>query len=252
MKTLICGDVHCKGSAITHRIDELFPDNTLDRIVFLGDYVDDWDMGATAMIKATEKFLAWVEEKRAQGVVVDLLCGNHDLAYVCGRTSMCSGTSWRALKPLHELLVDKLILATEVEGYLCTHAGLTVQWADWTFGKQEEPLDAVGWARVLNEWFGSIDKHYHEVVRHLGSAGPVRGGWGEPSVVWADARELMADGEPGLPQIVGHSPIETVTHVEVDGQDVWFCDTWSECPNHTPIGDRGFLLVEDGEFRVVA
>lgn len=250
MKTLVCGDVHCKGKAMTDAIDQLFFDYGYDRIVFLGDYVDDWGASPRQMIQSTRSFLNWVANQRSRGIVVDLLCGNHDLAYLSGRMDICSGTRFSAMHDLASLLNKADIkLATTVDGYLCAHAGLTVRWADWVFPEAHEAVrNADEWADLLNEWF---DRSSRSVVTKLASAGPARGGWCDPSVVWADANELLMDCEPDLPQIVGHTPVETVTHVGVEGRDLWFCDTWSNHTDGTPIGDHSFLLVEDGTFSVI-
>lgn len=69
-----------------------------------------------------------------------------------------------------------------------------------------------------------------------------RGGDSAPSPLWADKSELIADYPAGLIQVVGHTPVTTVTNV--DG--LWFCDTMSTLPNGLPIGDSSMLLYTPG------
>ena len=46
----------------------------------------------------------------------------------------------------------------------------------------------------------------------------------------------------GLIQVVGHTPVPTVTNVD----SLWFCDTMSTLPNGLPIGDGSMLLYTPG------
>lgn len=72
-------------------------------------------------------------------------------------------------------------------------------------------------------------------------AGPARGGRSVPSPVWADRTELEADPWAGWTQVVGHTPVPTVTNAE----GLWFCDTWTD-------GDGSMLLLSDnGSFAPV-
>lgn len=67
------------------------------------------------------------------------------------------------------------------------------------------------------------------------------GGRSVPSPVWADRTELEADPWAGWTQVVGHTPVPTVTNAG----GLWFCDTWTD-------GDGSMLLLsDDGSFAPV-
>ena len=60
---------------------------------------------------------------------------------------------------------------------------------------------------------GELDRRLRESPMHLfDMAGPARGGRSVPSPVWADRTELEADPWAGWIQVVGHTPVPTVTN----------------------------------------
>ena len=70
-----------------------------------------------------------------------------------------------------------------------------------------------------------------------------------PGPLWADLRDMLDDALPGVPQIVGHSPVERVENYAsgwmTAGRDaLWACDTMSLMSYGSPIGDGSMLLVE--------
>ena len=71
-----------------------------------------------------------------------------------------------------------------------------------------------------------------------------------PGPLWADLRDMLDDALPGVPQIVGHSPVERVENYAsgwmTAGRDaLWACDTMSLMSYGSPIGDGSMLLVEE-------
>lgn len=84
----------------------------------------------------------------------------------------------------------------------------------------------------------------------LDSCPPSRGGWSLPGPLWADLRDMLDDALPGVPQIVGHSPVERVENYAsgwmTAGRDpLWACDTMSLMSYGAPIGDGSMLLVDE-------
>jgi predicted MPP superfamily phosphohydrolase len=58
--------------------------------------------------------------------------------------------------------------------------------------------------------------------------------WVRPN--WAQYKKIK--------QVVGHTPMETVTEVQ---PDIWLIDTFSQYMDGSPIGDGSMLVITDGE-----
>ena len=243
MKTLIVGDIHAKHKYILPLVDEALRSTGAGRVVFLGDYCDDWHISDGYMLHNLELFADWADYKRSKGLAVDVLCGNHDFCYLDNRPG--PGTSYRLLESgeVRSLLLDRLDVraATVVGGCLCTHAGLTKTWSQRYFGP-ETPKSAEDAAAALNAMLRDERAGYFwRISRH-------RGGRHESSSpIWADMTELLSDAADGFDQIVGHTPSDTVKILRGSaGQSLVFADTMSIESNYHPIGDGSFVLVNNG------
>lgn len=242
MKTLVIGDIHIKSQAILPRIETLLEQQKdVQRIVFTGDYCDDWHVSSNEFRTDIENFAEWVNKTR-KSIDVDLVFGNHDFQYLLGRPG--PGTKPSLYPFVREVLFPLgLRIAHVVDGYLLTHAGLTAFWAERFL---DEPLDANTAFQQLNAMLDSGDSHSLDVLDMCGYG---RGGFEIPSPLWADKFELESDPACGIPQIVGHTPVSTV-HASDDvhiSEEIWFCDTFSTTSHGRPIGDGTVLLVEDGK-----
>jgi hypothetical protein len=191
MKTLIIPDVHTKAViADTLRWKEK-PDAT----VFLGDLWDDWNDGPGEARRVAE----WVADLMADPSVT-LLVGNHDLPYLFPETrrwSLCSGYTQEKAKAIAEVLPPEAHwrwkLATTVEGWLLTHAGLSARLG-------VDPAALAGVEKMLHEGV-----FVHDAPMALG-AGYSRGG-PQPcgGVLWCDWRDEFRP-LAGVKQIMGHTP----------------------------------------------
>lgn len=242
MKTLIVGDIHIKALEILPRVDAFLDENTdVSRVVFTGDYCDDWHVSADAFKRDIEELVDWVEEKRADGKQIELVFGNHDFQYLLG--SPGPGTKQSLYSFVRETLFPLgLRAALVVDGYLVTHAGLTQDWSDRFL---DDPVDAVSAASQLNAMLDSGDSR---TLGFFDMCGYGRGGFEVPSPLWADKWELEDDAVMGIPQIVGHTPVGTSEKSERPGieEELWFCDTFSTTPYGHRIGDGSVLVVEGG------
>lgn len=238
-KTLIVGDMHCKQETILPLVDEVMASNGASRVVFLGDYADEWDSTAADVVDALDLQARWAATANENGVDVTFLIGNHDFEYLLGEG--CSGTHLEAMVDIKEALGRiEMSAATCVDGYLVTHAGLTQEWADEYLAESDGVADVV--ARI-NEMF--ISGSYRD-WRKLASCGSSRGGVEIASPLWADKRDLKAGATHGLSQIAGHTPTKTCEKIRNGEDEVWLCDTFSLSSNMAPIGDGSMLFVEDG------
>lgn len=245
MKTLICGDLHTKWH-IFEKVKQLSKE--YDKVIFLGDYVDDWNTVPEASHNLLVGLKEFYEEQPSK---VTLLLGNHDLSEWLGDKFRCSGYN----KMTH-LLANGFFtrfgvifkIAEYEQGFLITHAGVTEGWADkyipeWQTGAQI--ADKLNWA--YRYW--PDNEEAEKIFFGLSGVGYMRNGWDVPSPIWADINELLQDPLPQVNQIVGHSPVVTVQDFQSYGAKLWFCDTHSLFSNGKPIGDNTLLEIDNGKVK---
>lgn len=268
MKTLVVGDLHLKQPFVLPAIDGLLAaESEIGRIVFLGDACDDWGATEADELEAIEFYARWVAKRREQGLQVDVLLGNHDFCYIRGKRG--PGSLMTIMRDLRSILENDLhaSIACAIGSYLCTHAGVTGVWAK-RFIPDTAALsagrDAHGPSRDENGRARGSDAYM--IAKRLNcmladsahwadldSCPPSRGGWSLPGPLWADLRDMLDDALPGVPQIVGHTPVERVENfvqswLTKGRDDLWACDTMSLTSGGASIGDGSMLLVgESGE-----
>ncbi len=248
MKTLVVGDLHVKQPFVLPAIDGLLAtDGEIGRVVFLGDACDDWGATEADELGALGLYARWVAERRERGLQVDVLLGNHDFCYIRGRRG--PGSLMSIMRELRAILEGDLHAraACAVGPYLCTHAGVTGVWAKRFIPDlaDSSAADACAIARRLNGMLDDSDNW-----ASLDSCPPSRGGWSLPGPLWADVRDMLDDALPGVPQIVGHTPVERVENFAESflargRDDLWACDTMSLTSGGAAIGDGSMLLVSE-------
>lgn len=246
-KTLVVGDMHLKEELILSRVDAAIERLAIERVVFCGDYVDEWHASDLMMREALVALTTWVASKRSQGLEVDLVLGNHDMCYLLNHNG--PGTHSKLYAEVSAALSTlNVSVATVVGSCLVTHAGVTASWAQ-RYLSPEDCASASSLAHALNVM---LEHEGEDGAYALYSAGPARGGNSLPSPLWADLTELYQDPIPNVFQIVGHTPVESIDVWQVPCEDgehtaarLIFCDTFSLTSYLTPIGD-GSMLVVDG------
>lgn len=120
-KILVVGDVHNKPQIFDMAL-EVADRHKVDKILLMGDYLDDFDDTPESTFETLIALNQVMEDPR-----VIALVGNHELSYL--EDQRCSG--WKAST---KFLVDaylsrrKLALSYQESNWLFTHAGLTGQW----------------------------------------------------------------------------------------------------------------------------
>ncbi|MDR0848995.1 MAG: metallophosphoesterase [Propionibacteriaceae bacterium] len=248
MKILFAGDYHLKPQML-EPLKRLADTHQPDRIVFLGDLVDDWDAAALDYDRGLEQLADFVNKQGR--ATVTLLYGNHDLRYLEWPPVM-DGFGYNAsaallIKESLEANADIMRVAEDAmdaagSPWLFTHAGLTKDWAKrYLANDMSSPNpDVTVIADSLNAMVTTAQGR-----AELQTVGYLRGGRGIPGPLWADFDELTSNLFPGINQVIGHTPQTTCQHLTTDnGDQVWACDTWSTYMNNRPIGDRSFLLMD--------
>ena len=150
MKILTIGDIHgdAKWKAITHGSIENYnswataclhgaePDSDywndctfkkVDKIVFVGDYVDSFD---ATNVEILDNLKQIIEFKKILGDRVVLLLGNHDIQYICSNLHY-SGYRAAMKHDLYYIFMENIKhfkAAYEYGDTLWTHAGVTEGW----------------------------------------------------------------------------------------------------------------------------
>lgn len=240
MKALFVGDIH-NHSYIFQDIEKLDNEYHFDRVIFMGDYVDDWNTDNHQSLETLDRIFTL---KTIDPEKYTFLIGNHELSYLGYK---CSG-HMTELEDVVEMKlnehIDDLDFYTIVQcgdtEYVCTHAGITNGFA----------LESLG-GRNWKQFLGNMNQFKKMNLYPLSKCSYLRGGNDEfSSFLWCDRREhsYFSLEEPIVPyQIVGHTPVKTV----VKGGNIFFIDTHSTYRDGSEYGDKSYLVWGDNEFKIV-
>ena len=208
VKTLVVGDLHLKEELALPRVDAAVEALGIERVVLCGDYVDEWCSSTLTTHDALDYLTIWVKTQRRRGLTVDLVLGNHDAQYLLREPG--PGTQTELYDVVANVLAELDVRAAATVGSsLVTHAGVTRAWAEAHLDPAES-FEVDDLCRQLN---ALLDSGNERDLRILTQAGPARGGTELPSPLWADPL-------PGVNQIVGHTPVESVELFQIPQKTV--------------------------------
>lgn len=190
-KILIIPDVH--GRKFWHKAPEII--NSVDKVVFLGDYLDPYPCENISKLDAIREFKDIIEFKRSNPDKVILLLGNHDCAY-CFNFGSASRYDYKnkvEIKSLFKKTMDIFRLYYKEGRYLFSHAGITNDWLKTYLPEYDVERFTTLTTKELIPFLWKISFH--------------RGGYDNTgSIVWSDVRE--GDRESTFYQIFGHTQLE--------------------------------------------
>lgn len=232
MNALFVGDVH-NHMYIFNDVEKLDKKYNFDRIIFMGDYVDDWK---TDNHQSLETLDVVFNLKETNPEKYTFLIGNHELSYL---GFPCSGHHYELEDVMQMKLtenIDKLDFYTEIkcgnDTFYCTHAGLNAEYIDGLLGGEDKWLD------TLKE----MNSNKLQSLELLTACAYYRGGTCDfSSFVWADIREqVMSHAQrPVVPnQIIGHTLVKNIQIIN----NCYYIDTHSTQPNGEPYGDKSYLI----------
>lgn len=192
-KILIVPD--CHGRTFWRKALKLI--DKVDKVVFLGDYLDPYPQEGINFEEAITEFIRILQFKESYPDKVILLIGNHDCGYIWKEFPDPSRRNYTHLDAMNELFnnnIDKFQLIYQYEDYLFSHAGVYEEWMNMC----KFTLEDLENFDFINNW------------PSLSCVGYARGGYYPVgSCVWADIREsvenkLYSDKQ----QIVGHTQLK--------------------------------------------
>jgi len=202
MRTLIIPDIHNH----TENAEHWLRGQRYDRVVFLGDYFDDFNDTPRDATNTAR----WLRGRMDATADIFLL-GNHDAAYLFNGLPelACAGFTPMKSRAIHEVLGPRhwrrLQLAHFEQGWLMSHAGFHPVWVQEP--DVEKILGRCGKAMKLSE---------RGVADPILGAGRDRGGllrFGGP--LWMDFDTFVPI--PGIHQLVGHTPGNAVREKSAAG-----------------------------------
>lgn len=223
-KILIIPDVH--GRTFWKKVEELI--NQVDKVVFLGDYLDPYPLEGIFPIEALDNFYDILSFKKKYNDKVILLIGNHDFHYWPQYKTYygCRRDNER-FDQISNLFMDNLSnfqLSYKTENYLFTHAGVLDNWLKVLNNEKkvrctvtcnfDHPISIDN----LNELLGN------DVLYMVSEERGGRDIYG--SCIWADIHEHFYDNPiPNIYQIFGHTMTYPTIFNEYIGSDFAMLDS---------------------------
>jgi len=243
MKTLTFGDIHGRDcwKTIIFGTDLNFQkwcdnptDLEYDKIIFIGDYVDSFDIIGPEIflnLKDILKFKLVAPDK------VVLLFGNHDWQYIANK--MYTGFDLGMAFDYRTFFLDNLrhfdLAYYQKVGdrdVIWTHAGITNRWINEFFVDNKHKLDkfdmVVNEENVKNPEFivDCLNFALQTICQNLNDVGYESGGdhpTGGP--IWTRIAPLYRDGLANITQIVGHTHMNELIHFNAnDGATIIMVD----------------------------
>ena len=233
MKTLVIGDTH--GKTIWR---EIVNKEQADKIIFRGDYVTTHKLETPEQQVANLKSIfEYAENKRAEGVEVILLRGNHCVQMLGYDWAECSGWDqklYELIIPLKQKYLDMTQWIYRDGNVVFSHAGVSTEWMERIAGIKS--IDEIN-DLPPSELFGFTPCKMSDYYGTSPTQPPT----------WIRPQTLIDYMPEGITQVVGHTPIKKVCNVgqeyrenyNIDCPDLWCCDA---------LDQEEYLVIEDNVF----
>lgn len=126
MKVLVVPDIHGDWEQAIDYISK--NKDSVDKVVTLGDYVDDWEdeLNGMPMVKGFTKLVKMARKEPDKFVI---LLGNHDHSYISDQS--CSGHRYEYADMYIKMFMDNIDIiypAALIDGILFSHGGVSQKW----------------------------------------------------------------------------------------------------------------------------
>ncbi|MBQ9278243.1 MAG: metallophosphoesterase [Lachnospiraceae bacterium] len=226
-KVFVIPDVHLKPWMF-EKATELIEKNQFDRIVMLGDFVDDWnqELNLDLYKETLDAILQFIEKYPDT-----LYClGNHDVSYLwqafeSGYSAYARDTVVAGInKIIYTLPKENVAFIHRIDDVLFSHAGLSEKFVMKHFGHGEKPdLD------YLLEKVNKMGKY--EI-------------WDDDSPIWVRPQYRDIRMYPSsMFQVVGHTPVTK----PLKTGNILTLDNFSTYSDGGPIGNEKFVCIDTEE-----
>lgn len=203
MRKAIIGDTH--GRSLWKR---LAARKDIDQIVFIGDYMDSWDVPGSEQV---DNFLDIIAYKKSEEKIVNLLIGNHDYQYFKSSTETYSGFQRENASVISHVLEENkehLQMAYAFGNVVCTHAGVGDYWLESTLYKGDFSAQSIA-DHVNLVWkerpdlfgFSGLDPYGDDITQT-----PI---WIRPQSLYMGSRKIF---KAGTKQVVGHTGVKDIIY----------------------------------------
>jgi predicted MPP superfamily phosphohydrolase len=169
--------------------------NTIDKIVFLGDYFDNWE---NEWPHQGENFENIIQFKKDVPDKIDVLFGNHDTSYLLDER--CSGYQHYKAKAIKEMIENSMELMQVIsvyDNYIFSHAGVSCEWMRCAGIKDINKINKLFKERPdFFRWVGP--DNYGDNINE----GPL----------WIRPESLSRTSVKGCNQIVGHTEVSLLRY----------------------------------------
>ena len=240
MKTIFLGDTH--GRSLWK---DIVAKENADRVVFIGDYFDSFDIGSAEQQFNFKEIIEYKEtaftdegldtQRKTQ---VIMLIGNHDYHYYPGGETY-SGYQHGAAPAIRQLLEENkhhLQMCYQLDNILCSHAGIGHNWLVEQQGYSNEPIDDF----VNDIWKYRPNAFMFYGFDPYGDSKTQTPIWIRPSSLLSGNRDTFLKTD--YIQIAGHTQVRKIDiEGKATGGRYYFIDA---------IEERQYLIYEDGEFKL--
>ena len=238
MKTICIGDIH--GRSVWKLIVNI---EKPDRVIFLGDYFDSFDIKGADQLSNFQDILAYKESDQCE---VILLIGNHDHHYFPEIGDTGTSGYQHLFAPSIQYVIGEnkqhLQMAYQMDEFLFTHAGVSTVFMDNVFGKGGWNVDDV--ATELNELF----KYKPRAFEFTGW--DPYGGDEQQTPIWIRPTALMRSNtktelKKKYIQVYGHTQIPEISlnYIKKAAGGKYY--------NLDCLGTSGeYMIIEDGEISI--
>lgn len=230
MKTIFLGDTHGRGLW-----KDIIAKETPDRVVFIGDYFDSFDIGSAEQQFNFKEIIAFKESAQYE---VIMLIGNHDYHYYPGGETY-SGYQHGAAPIIRQLLEDNkhhLQMCYQLDNILCSHAGIGHNWL-----VEQEKYESGSIADFVNDIWN------YKPIRFMFYGFDPYGDNKTQTPIWIRPASLLSGNrdtflKTDYIQIAGHTQVHKIDiKGKATGGRYYFIDA---------IDERQYLIYEGSEFKL--
>ena len=230
MKTIFLGDTH--GRSLWK---DIIAKETPDRVVFIGDYFDSFDIGSAEQQFNFKEIIAFKESAQYE---VIMLIGNHDYHYYPGGETY-SGYQHGAAPAIRQLLEENkhhLQMCYQLDNILCSHAGIGHNWL-----VEQEKYESGSIADFVNDIWN------YKPIRFMFYGFDPYGDNKTQTPIWIRPMSLLSGNKETFLktdyiQIAGHTQVHKIDiKGKATGGRYYFIDA---------IDERQYLIYDDGKFKL--